>query len=108
MKKMLTRTALVASLMLATAGLSACGSGNDNCPHAAADSALTATTAMFPARGGGGGGHSGGGHSGGEHGSTGSGEHGTTDGSHGSNGFVLPHIFGGSDKKCQTKTTSNS
>lgn len=94
MKKMISRTALVASLMFAAVSLTACGSTND-CPNAVGDSG-TVTTAMLPAKGGHGGGHS----------SSHSTSHGTS-GSH-SGGFRMPYWFGSSHSECKSNTDSTS
>lgn len=96
MKKMIAKTALVASFVLAAVSLSACGS-NDNCPDAAGDSETVATAAMLPTRGGGhGGGHS----------SSHSTSHGTS-GSH-NGGFRMPYWFGGSHSECKSSTATTS
>lgn len=84
MKKMIARTALVVTLVVSALGLTACGSNGDDCAHAASANTVTATTAMFPARAGGGGhssGHTSEGH--------------VSESSH-SGIFTWPHFFAGS------------
>lgn len=93
MKKMIAKTALVASFVLAAVSLSACGS-NENCANAIGDD-YTVTAAMLPAKGGHGGGHS-------SHSSS----HGTS-GSH-SGGFRMPYWFGGSHSECKRNAAPTS
>ena len=104
MKKMIARTAVVASLAFAAVSLTACGESNDCANAASSDTTVTATTAMFPAKGGGGG-HSGAGHTSSH--SSSEGGHSTSN-SGGSSWFAMPHWFGGSHAECKSNPAPSS